>query len=84
MPSSRFYRVTYQEAQALIVLLQAVAKEAPYKEVKAAAKRLLNQLQYVRSDIDYVAGGYQLILNKEDDVNLLNDLAEALEIHIKD
>jgi len=85
MSALRFYRVTFAEATQLLALLRSVAKNGPYKEVRSAAKRLIRELEYVRSDVDYSpTRGHQIILRKDDDVNLLNDMADALGIAIKD
>jgi hypothetical protein len=85
MSGLRFFRVTFDEASRLTTLLRSVAKNGPYKEVRASAKRLIGELQYVRNDVDYSPNrGYQVILRKDDDVNLLTDMADALGITIKD
>jgi len=71
--------VSYAQAQTLIPIFKHVAKSGPYKEAKESAKRILQELDLVRGDINYEPlAGRQVILRSEDDRDFLRDAIETM------
>ena len=73
--------VSYAQAQRLIPLMQQIAKNHEWKEVRESAKRILQELELVRGDISYdPLSGRQIFLRSENDRDFLRDSIEALDI----
>jgi len=71
--------VSYEEAQKLIPIFKHVAKHGPYKEARASARRILQELELVRGDISYAPlSGCQIILRSEEDKDFLRDALEVI------
>lgn len=58
--------ITYEEAQKLKPFFEYSKANAPYKEAKESAKRILRELGYAKP-MDYSPfRGYQMLLNNQD------------------
>jgi hypothetical protein len=65
--------LTYEEAQKLIPFFEYARRNAPYKEARESAYRILRELELVR-DLDYSPlRGRQVILSRKKDREFLLD-----------
>ena len=77
---SRVIFVTYEEATRLKPVFRRLAKEAPWKEARESARRILEELGDVR-DVDYKPlSGKQIFLDKDIDMEFLLDVMNQLEL----
>ena len=77
---SRAVFITYEEAQRLKPVFRQLVKEAPWKEARESAARILEELSFVRKDVDYSdLGGKQLLLQPTD-YSFLMDVMDQTEI----
>lgn len=80
--------ISYDEAQQIIPFFKTVVKNPPYKEAREPARRILAELELVRS-IDYSPlRGRQVILRSESDrdwlLEVLSDICYGATFHIKE
>lgn len=77
---SRVVYVTYEEAQRLQPVFRQLRQEAPWKEARESASRILEELSFVKKDVDYsTEGGKQLFLQNVD-YDFLMDVITQLEL----
>ena len=76
---SRAVYVTYEEAQKLQPVFRRLREEAPWKEARESASRLLGELSLVKKGVDYELGGKQVLLEPID-YEFLMDVITQLDL----
>jgi len=70
--------ISYEDAQKVIPFFKAAVENAPFKEAKESANRILQEIKFVRGDVKYTLGGYQVFLIPSDK-DFYIDALNALE-----
>ena len=71
--------ITYEEAQRLKPVFRGLVREAPWKEARESASRILEELSLVKKGVDYSMGGKQMLLQPIDH-SFLMDVMDQTEI----
>ena len=78
---SRAVYITYEEAKKLGPIFRRLKEEAPWKEARESAGRILEELGRVRGDVEYEpSGGKQIFLGKGIDYDFLMDVINQMEL----
>lgn len=73
--------LTDEEARKLKPIFRKLAKEAPWRDARESARRLLQELEMVREDISYEPlSGKQIILESSVDYDFLTDVMQEMEL----